>query len=158
MERHPNLQSQTAHSPSVNLDFIPSSNPSISKLKRASSVPASEHRLKDPDSGLKSQSGAERAFAAAERAQKAAQEAADVIAACTSDRARIPNISILSPEPQTSSSPQELPLTRLTESALFQHLKQTAPYSLQERVAPESVKATPQSAGNRLLTQRSARF
>jgi hypothetical protein len=145
-----NMPSPAAQRPNLNHP-TPSSGLLGNNVKRASSFTAADHRSKKSDSELKSQDGAGRALAAAERAQKAAQEAADMVAACNADR-RIPDITMPSPVRHTSRSSQPLPSppsTPLTESALEQHLRRTAPFSLRERVAPESARWPPGSLLNR---------
>jgi hypothetical protein len=126
----------------------------VDNLRRASNAGVAED-ISVSRSSHKSNNGATRAFIAAERAQKAAKEAADAIAACSSDRSRPASADQSLPAPvplQTPSTPpsvaSQTPRTppgsfkslpaRLTESALLEHTARSVPFSLKERVIPET--------------------
>jgi hypothetical protein len=120
-------------------------------LRRPSNFSDAQHVASQDPIARRHSAGADRALAAVERAQKAAKDAADAVAACSSDRFKsqitditmpeiqqpysspIPrSISVPALEPQPDDSPP-----RLTESALLQHTMQSTPFSLMERVIPD---------------------
>jgi hypothetical protein len=120
------------------------------ELRRSSISSDAQHVASQDKIARRHSAGADRALAAVERAQKAAKDAADAVAACSSDRFKsqitdksVPeiqqpypsplrrSISVPALEPQPDDSPP-----RLTESALLQHTMQSTPFSLMERVIP----------------------